>query len=295
MKKITMLGLIFVLWVFPLYAAQDVALSLMTFNIRFGTAEDGPNHWNLRKKMVFDVIKDQAPDVVGLQEALDFQIEQIEAAVPGYKHLGVGRDDGKSEGEFTAILYRSERLAVLDSNCFWLSDTPEVPGSITWGNACTRICTWGRFQDKMTGQRFYLYNLHLDYASQVSRDNGVALILQRIGQRQSPDPVFITGDFNADENNSAVKAVKSAAISVQFHSDKAPQTVHFFDTFRRLHPDAQRVGTFNQFKGIDTGGKIDFIWAMQDITVLKAEILHTNTERRYPSDHFPVTATVRWP
>ncbi len=292
MKIKTFLTMVLWIWAGVVQAAPDPNLSLMTFNIRFGSADDGPNHWNLRKKMVFDVIKDQAPDVVGLQEALDFQIEQIKAAVPGYAHLGVGRDDGKSEGEFTAILYRSDRLAVLDSNCFWLSDTPEVPGSITWGNACTRICTWGRFQDKITGQHFYLYNLHLDYASQVSRDKGVALILQRIGQRPSPDPVFITGDFNADENNSAIKAIKNATVSAQIRSDSTPQTVHFIDTFRRLHPDAQQVGTFNQFRGIDTGGKIDFIWALEGIKVLKAEILHTNTEGRYPSDHFPVVATV---
>ena len=275
-------------------AAQESALNLMTFNIRYGTANDGANHWSLRKDMVFDVIKEQNAAVVGLQEALDFQLAEIVAAVPAYRFLGVGRDDGETQGEYSAILYRPERLTVLANGTFWLSDTPTIPGSISWGNACTRICTWAHFNDKLTSRSFYLYNTHLDHKSQPSREKAVDLILKRIDQRTVKDPVFFTGDFNADENNPAIKTIKTVSLTVQTDPAGVAQSTHLIDTFRQLHPDAQEVGTFNQFKGLCNGGKIDFLWAMENVAVLKADILHTNTNGRYPSDHFPVTATVRW-
>jgi endonuclease/exonuclease/phosphatase family metal-dependent hydrolase len=127
------------------------ALNVMTFNIRYGTANDGANHWKNRKEMVCDVLRKYRSDLVGVQEALRFQLDYIREEVPGYALIGVGREDGKTKGEYSAILYRSKRLEVNESGTFWLSDTPEIPGSITWGNACTRICTWGRFVDRKTG------------------------------------------------------------------------------------------------------------------------------------------------
>ncbi len=292
MKIQSLILVILILCVLPAYASQEKTLSLMTFNIRYGSANDGPNHWSKRKEMVFDVIKEQNADVVGLQEALDFQIEEIITAVPAYKFLGVGRDDGETQGEYSAILYRPERLIVLASGTFWLSDTPTVPGSITWGNACTRICTWGHFRDKSTGQCFYLYNMHLDHQSQPSREKAMDLVLQRIDQRPVQDPVFMTGDLNADENNPTIKTIKAKTFAVQSQST---QTVHWIDSFRSIHPDATEVGTANGFKGRRSGGKIDFVWCPDNLEVLDAAILHTHTDGRYPSDHFPVTATVRWP
>ena len=289
------IAIILVLWAFPLEAAQEHTLTVMSFNIRYGSANDGPNHWDRRKDMVFDVLHEQHAEVVGLQEALEFQLDEIKTALPQYQHLGVGREDGKTQGEYSAILYCPERFDVLDSNSFWLSDAPEKVASITWGNACTRICTWAHFQDKLTGKRFYLYNTHLDHRSQPSREKSVALILKRIDQRSVKDPVFVTGDFNADENNAAIEMIRSASITVQTDPEVGPQSTHLIDTYRRLHPNIPEVGTFNQFKGVRSGGKIDFVWASTNLEVLDAAILYTHTNGRYPSDHFPVTATVCWP
>ena len=142
----------------------------MTFNIRYGTANDGDNNWANRKEMACDVLRRHNPDIVGLQEALRSQIDDIRAALPQYAEIGCGRDDGKTKGEYSAILYRKDRLDVNDCGTFWLSDTPEVPGSTTWGNKITRICTWGRFIPKDPGRPFYMFNTHFDHITQYSRD-----------------------------------------------------------------------------------------------------------------------------
>ncbi len=280
------------LFVAPLSAAPDNTLSIMSFNIRYGSARDGSNHWKLRKDMVFSVLEDQQPDVVGLQEALGFQINQITETVPGYTSIGVGRDDGKTQGEYSALLYRSDRFDVQDSDTFWLSETPNVVASMSWNTACTRICTWALFKDKISERQFYVYNVHLDHVSQEAREKGVKLVLNRIGQRRTLAPAFITGDFNAGETNPAITQIKEPEFKVK--TAAAPKTVHLVDTFRVVHPDAKPVGTFNSWKGAATGQKIDYVFAMDHVTILSADILRMHRSGRYPSDHFPVVATVEW-
>ncbi len=270
-------------------------VSAMTFNIRYGTADDGANRWENRRELVFDVIRKNDPDVIGLQEALGFQIDEIRKALPQYAMIGVGREDGKTKGEYSAILYRSDRFEVEQGGTFWLSGTPDVPGSITWGNACTRICTWARFVEKKSSRAFYHCNLHLDHVSQPSREKSMLLLVERIGKRQHADPFVVTGDFNADEKNTAILFLKGKTSLPGKEGGKAENPIPMLDTFRVMHPDANDVGTFHDFKGTDTGGKIDYILTISNIHVLDAQILYDNTEGRYPSDHFPVTARLRFP
>lgn len=250
---------------------------MMTFNIRYGTAPDGEDQWSNRKPLLFRVVGEHQPDVVGLQEALRFQIEEIVAAVPGYAFLGVGRDDGKAAGEHAAILYRTDRLKVDQHGDFWFSDTPEVPGSKHWGNQITRMCTWARFESPQSGTPFYVFNLHLDHQSQPSREKSIQLLLKKIQEREHQDPIIVTGDFNAGETNPAVTLMKGS----------------FKDSFRLLHPDATDVVTFNSFKTPPPGGdKIDYIFIAPPVQVREAAIVRDQTGGHYPSDHFPVTATV---
>lgn len=260
-------------------APQETLFKIMTFNIRYGTADDKENRWEKRQELVFDVIRRHAPDVVGLQEALKFQIDEILGAVPGYAKLGAGRDDGKDKGEWSAILYRKDRVRATDSGTFWFSDTPEVPGSTSWGNEIPRICTWGRFVDEKTGGSFCVYNVHLDHKSQPSREKSAELLVKRIAERAHPDPAIVTGDFNAGEDNPAIVSLKKSGELV--------------DTYRAIHPDAKEVGTFNAFDGRKSGGKIDYILAPASIRVEESSIIHDNDGGRYPSDHFPVKATLR--
>ena len=239
--------------------------------------------------MVCDLIAKYDCDVVGLQEALRLQIDAIRRAIPEYREIGVGRDDGQTKGEYSGILYRSDRLRVTESGTFWLSDTPEKIASITWGNACTRVCTWARFVDKASGQAFYHFNTHLDHRSQPSREKSVVLIDRRIAKRAHPDPVILTGDFNAGESNPAVRYVKGDKEAT------AKPTVPLVDTFRVLHPQATEVGTFNQFKGDRSGGKIDYIFTLPSVKVLEAKILFDMKDGRCPSDHFPLLARLALP
>jgi endonuclease/exonuclease/phosphatase family metal-dependent hydrolase len=269
-------------------------LLVMSFNIRYGTADDGENHWDKRKDLVCELLRWQHPDVLGLQEALRSQIDDIRTALPEYAEIGVGRDDGKTKGEYSAILYRKDRFDVGDSGTFWLSDTPEVPGSITWGNACTRVCTWGRLVPKPSGRPFYMFNTHLDHVSQPAREKGIALIVSRLRDRKHQDPVILTGDFNVGESNSVVRYLKGELPPGGANNGLSKAPLPLVDTFRLLHKDASDVGTFHGFKGDRSGNKIDYIFAQPGVEVLKAEILHDNKDNRYPSDHFPITAAIRF-
>jgi endonuclease/exonuclease/phosphatase family metal-dependent hydrolase len=270
-------------------------LSVMTFNIRYGTANDGENRWTNRRDMVFALLRAENPDLIGLQEALRFQVDEILAAVPGYAAVGVGRDDGKAAGEMSAILYRTSRFYVASSGTFWFSDTPETPGSKSWGNRITRISTWARFVEG-DGRAFTHYNLHLDHESQPSREKSTALLLERIQARAVPaEPVVVTGDFNTGESNAALPVLVGpggpAAVPA---AGAAPPP--FIDTFRALHRDETEVGSFTAFKfGETKGDKIDYVLVQPGTTVLSSGIIRTSQNGRYPSDHFPVVARVELP
>lgn len=267
-----------------LHAAEP--LRVMSFNIRFGTANDGEDSWPNRKALLFDVIKTDAPDYIGVQEAIEFQLSEITTAIPDYASLGVGRDDGAKRGEYSAILYRKSRLSPVKSGTFWLSDTPDVPGSKSWGNNITRVCTWADFEDlaqKKSGEppfRFRAYNTHWDHESQPARLNSGRLLARRIADEAGADiPVIVTGDFNSGEKNPAFLELLGGPAGL-------------FDSFRRLHPDAAGVGTFHGFKGGADREKIDAILLSRHWRPLSAEIIRTSRAGRFPSDHYPVTAEI---
>ena len=162
-------------------------LNLMSFNIRHGMAKDGKNHWIYRRNRVCELLNEYRPDVLGLQEALDFQISAISAALPGYKKIGVGNLGG-SKGLHTAIFYDAVQFFLSAEGTFWFSDTPAIPGSKGWGNIIPRTCTWARLIEKDSGQAFYFYNVHLDHISRRSRRNSVVFLTQFIHTRSIPDP-----------------------------------------------------------------------------------------------------------
>jgi endonuclease/exonuclease/phosphatase family metal-dependent hydrolase len=262
----------------PTAAVPGVSLRVMTFNIRYGTAKDGDNHWDLRKDFLVDVIRAEAPDVLGVQEALHAQIEYILQAIPGYAMVGVGRDDGVRAGEYSAILYRTAALTAVRSDTFWFSETPGRVASTSWGNTITRICTWAQFTTP-AGRPFYVFNVHLDHQSQPSRERSAALLRARLDARDPAAPAIVTGDFNAGEKNAAVTAML------------AGDTLR--DTFRVKHAAASPVGTFTGFKFGQTGGeKIDYVFATREWDVVDASIVRTARAEKYPSDHFPVTAVL---
>jgi endonuclease/exonuclease/phosphatase family metal-dependent hydrolase len=271
-------------------STADDPIRVMSFNIRYGTADDGEDSWPRRRDLVMRAIRDFQPTVLGVQEALRFQLDEIGDAFREFGEVGVGRDDGAEAGEYSAILYDRRRLALLDSGTFWLSDTPEAVASASWGNRITRIVTWARFRERAgdgggdNGETFYVFNTHWDHESQPSRERSAELLLERVaGRAGAADRVIVTGDFNAGEDNPAFRRL--------VEHDR-PRLV---DTFRALHPGARDVGTFNGFTGEGSGEKIDAVLTSLDLKVLEASIVRWNEDGRYPSDHFPVTAILRAP
>jgi arylsulfatase len=265
--------------------AGKLRVKAMTFNIRYDNPGDGPNRWSQRREIVADVIRRYEGDFVGLQEALPHQVAYLRETLPEYGFLSRSRQVDPQEGEAVPVLYRRERWQPdpKQQGTFWLSETPEVPASTTWGNSIPRIATWARMIEKETGRGVYVYNVHFDHQSENSRRKSAVLLARRIVDRKHPDPVVVTGDFNAAEASVAIRYLKG-------DEDESP--LKLIDTFRAKHPGEELVGTFGGFAGRKEGAKIDYVFALPGTEVHDAEIDRYHLEGRYPSDHYPVTAEV---
>lgn len=254
------------------------AVSVMSFNVRNMRANDGANAWEQRRKVLFDVVRRAQPDIVATQEGYYPQVEQIGEALPEYAMTGVGRDDGGLEGEFCAIFHLRARFRAVAHDTFWFSETPDVPGSRHWTPNHARVCTWVQLMDQM-GKTFTVYNVHLDHESQSARVQSCRLLLETIRSAEHADPALIVGDFNMQEDNPAIASFADG-----------PRPLR--DCYRTVHPKAGSAGTFHGFTGREDGEKIDYIFASPEFQIHSAGILHDHDRGRYPSDHFPIIASV---
>jgi len=247
---------------------------IMSFNIRTGAAPDGENAWPKRRDHVAAIIADCEADIIGLQEAHFFQREELLELLPGFTSHGIGRDRSGLD-ELNCILYRSDRFLALEGGTFWLSEQPGVPGSVSWDSSMARICTWLRLYDIGSARAFYVYNTHFDHRGPDARSMSAALLIDQINTRRYPDPVVITGDFNAGESSEPIKLLLE----------------HYADSFRVLHTIAGEVGTYNGFKNDRSGQKIDYVFIDGNTVVHDAGIIFdTYGEDLCPSDHYPVWA-----
>lgn len=266
--------------------APDVRV--MSYNIRYGTANDGENHWDKRKEFLIATIKAFNPDLLGTQETLGFQRDYLAANLPGYDVLGVGRDDGQEKGEMTALYFKRDRFEKLDGGHFWLSETPEVPGSKSWDTSLTRMVTWVKLRDRRDpkAKPIVYFNTHFDHRGEQARVESARLLRRRLADASKTARVLITGDFNAGEGSGPYTALFGADAG-------APSPV--VDAYRKIHPaKAANEGTFSSFKAATTNGpRIDWIGAGASWQVLEAGIDRTEREGRTPSDHFAVFAVLR--
>jgi endonuclease/exonuclease/phosphatase family metal-dependent hydrolase len=267
----------------------------MTFNIRLDHAGDGPNQWEARRQLAVELIRSRGPDILGLQEALRNQLNDLRSAFPEYEELGVGRDDGDTTGEYSAILFRRDLLEVEETGTFWFSDSPSVPGSRHWGNRYTRICTWGRLRLRGSPETVTVYNMHLDHESQPSRERSVLLLTDTLRQRDFPGTVVVMGDVNAGESNPVVGFLLGQQTLMDAAGRERSPAASFVDTYRQRHPEADTSGTYHGFTGIPGRDKIDYIFVSSKVEILDAAIVRLQRGGRFPSDHFPVTATIRLP
>jgi len=265
----------------PVATDGALELKLMTFNVRYENGEDmGPKAWSQRVPHIVRMIRGEAPDVLGIQEAEHGQAADLWASLPDYEFFGSAREDGARRGEYTAILYRRDRFEAdpYDAGTFWLSDNPEKPGSATWGNEIPRTATWLRLTDRGTQRPFYAFNTHWDHRNQNSRLRSADLLGDRIANRKSPDdPVVLLGDFNALPHNPAIQTLAKRA--------------RLTDTLQALHPAHKQRPTLHFWRGNAAGPvNVDHISITGKADILEAAI--RDHDMPMLSDHFPVTARI---
>lgn len=261
----------------PAHAA-DLPLRIMSFNIRLPVESDGVDYWETRKPLAVRMLREQQPDVIGLQELVKSQADYLAKALPQYAWFGRGREaDGG--GEYMGVFYRKDRLKVVESGDFWLSDTPEVPGSITWNHPHPRMVTWALFEQRTNGKRFYLLNTHLPYREQdeAARVKGASAIARHLSTLPADVPVVLTGDFNTTPA-SEVHAV--LARTLQDAWTTAPRVEGSEATFHGFTGKADR--------------RIDWI-LVKGVRLESVTSVTTRWNGRYPSDHFPLVVTLRLP
>lgn len=268
-----------------MFAQENPILKVMTWNIRLDTPDDGINQWKFRMEKLCGEILKQHPDILGVQEAKYNQMQDMRKRLKGYKSIGVGRDDGKKEGEFSAIYYKKKKLKPLRSGTFWLSETPDVPGSRGWDAACNRVVTWGEFVHQPTGKHFIALNTHFDHMGEQARVESSRLIIKKIGEIADHIPVILTGDFNVTNKHKAYRILT-------FSENEYVLS----DT--RVRAGARISGPEYSFVGFDpsfpANELIDFILVTWDLEVLSNSIFDFRTTGKYFSDHLPVITELKF-
>jgi len=262
--------IVFMVLLSPIYAQS---LKVMTYNIRYDNKEDGVNQWVNRKEKVANLIRQNNPDLVGLQEALIHQLRDLVLLLPDYTYYGAGREDGKEKGEFSAILVRHSRFGVLADSTFWLSETPGIAGSKGWDAALPRVATWTKLYDKETKKEFFYINTHFDHQGIQARISSATSIRAYLTQvyGKKPLPLILTGDLNFDRTTEAYKALTESNLMADSKpADNNEPTACGFDVTNK------------------ECSSIDYILHSKETTVKKYAVLHENDGKYYPSDHLPV-------
>ena len=254
----------------------------MTFNIRYGTANDGEHDWAHRRRAVIEVIRTQRPHLLGVQEALAFQRDELAAALSTHEVIGVGREGG-DRGELSALFVDRERFEIVDSGTFWLSESPDVVGSKGWDAALPRICTWAYLRDRQAERPLRVFNTHFDHRGTTARTRSAEQLAARIGgaaEATAHGPALLMGDLNAAEDSPPIRALLEAGL---------------IDTFAAVQPSDAPRGTFTDFERVRGNRKIDYVFATPGIEILDAAIVRHRRGGAFPSDHLPVVATLGWP
>jgi endonuclease/exonuclease/phosphatase family metal-dependent hydrolase len=258
-------------------------LAVTTFNVRLDTPRDGENRWDLRKDFVVQVIRDLSPDILGTQEPLYRQVAYLEKELPGYERFGGGRDDGKEAGEFAAIFLRRSRFAVRESGTFWLSLMPEVAGSNGWGARYPRVASWARATDKATGRELMIVNAHFDHESEEAQLQSGRMIHRWLQEKAPGLPTVFTGDLNSSPADPALKALLAPS-----------ETVKLVDAYQVVHGAGKEESSISSFRWRTRGPRIDFVLHTEHFRPVRAEIVRSSRDGRYPSDHYPVSVILKW-
>lgn len=279
----------------------DESIRVMSFNLRLGVAKDGDNHWDKRKTVVAGAIENARADIVGTQETFDFQAAYLAKQLPEFDYVGRSRVKDAND-EQCGIFFRSSRFDKLIEGHFWLSETPDRPGSKSWDSSLPRMATWLKLWDRLNERAVFVVNTHFDHRGQQARKESAKQIRRFVASLPEGSAVVVTGDFNAAVDSAPYRALFGDTIaSTETVEDAKKRNAQngvgtkLLDTFRLIHPKALTdEGTFNGFVGKTDGARIDWIAATENFEVMAAEIDRYSVDGRYPSDHFPVTATLKF-
>ncbi len=263
---------------------QPVQIEWATFNMRYDNPGDSLNNWKYRKDTICKFIKMKNLDIIGMQEVLHNQMEDLKAGLPEFAAIGVGRDDGKEAGEYSPLFYRKDKYELLDGNTFWLSQYPDSAGFIGWDGACTRIATWGKFKDKKTGKVFMAVNTHFDHVGVEARRQSALLIIQKIKEIVGDNPAVVTGDFNVNDQSEAYQTITTNEFVLK-------------DAYKMTDKKTGPNYTFHDFGRypVEKREKIDFIFVTPQIKVLNTEIAQNpESKTGYLSDHNPHMALIEF-
>lgn len=251
-------------------------IKAMTYNIRYANDNDGENKWANRKNHLTTFINEKSPDFIGIQEALQSQVDEIDNACITYSWLGVGRDDGDTKGEFSPIFYKKEKFEILQTGTFWLSETPEIIGTKGWDAALPRVATWARFEMSYTDKTYLVVNTHFDHKGSFSRQQSARLILKKVNElKETGDLVIIMGDFNVTPRDEVYRIMT--------------QNSGFADTKDlSKYPPLGPRGTFNGFKKRHLQRRIDYIFTPPLTRVLSYQVFQPQYDSKQVSDHYPV-------
>jgi endonuclease/exonuclease/phosphatase family metal-dependent hydrolase len=259
----------------------NVTLTVVTYNIRLNTPDDGINAWPNRIGKVTGLIKKQQPSIFGLQEVLSGQLADIRAAFPEYGFAGVGRDDGRNAGEFSPVFYNKGTFELKKSGTFWLSQTPSVAGSRGWDAACNRVVSWVILRDKKTGKSFGYFNTHFDHMGEIARRNSSILLLHAVDSLATGLPVIVTGDFNSPPGSEPVQILLASS---------GKETALLNSKQLALKTNGPSI----TYTGFEVGGipgeTIDYIFIRNIPRVLEHTVVDEHSGKYYPSDHLPVVA-----
>ena len=263
--------------------SKPVDLNVMSFNIRYDNPDDSLNNWQYRKDVAAKTIKNQNADIVGTQEVLVNQLNDLKSRLPEYNAIGVGREDGIEKGEYSAILYKKDRFKEIKSGYFWLSETPEVAGSKGWDGACERIATWAILEDISNKKQLFFINTHLDHVGKIARQEGVTLLLSRANALANGLPIIMTGDFNATPESDVIKHVTDV--------NSPEHLIHSKDIA------VEKSGTDWTFHGfgkvpMERREFIDYVFVSKGIKVAKHSVLPEKLDDTFISDHSVVVAQI---
>jgi endonuclease/exonuclease/phosphatase family metal-dependent hydrolase len=263
-------------------SARD-AIKVMTLNLRYDNPDDSANAWTRRIPVVCDFLVDERPDLLGMQEVLYHQYELLDTVLKDYSSIGVGRSDGAKAGEMNPVFFRKDRFDLVRTKTFWLSETPEMPGSMAWGANLPRIVTWVELADKNSNEHLFFFNTHYANDSDSARIMSSELLLFKADSISAGFPLVITGDFNMLPSSKGYSILTGPFESIPLLKDS-------YDISQK-NPDGP-VYTFNGFSDKPGSGRIDYIFVRDGMRVLNHNTIIKKEKGIYISDHWPVMATV---